>query len=111
MKVQIFDSLGFEVKLGDLVQIQERRNGNLTFYSRVQIINGQLHPFFNFVYDRVVKVSQVPEDCKYSPAKDKMPEYWMHPNQELALIKEGDFNKWLMNALLYENNDFIKITE
>ena len=84
MKLQIFDSKGVELKIGDKVKIQSKRYANLTFYATVQVINGQLFPFKTFSFDRITKVDQIPPDCRYKPCSvsDNAPEYWMHPNQK-----------------------------
>ena len=69
MKLKIFDTNGTELNIGDLVQIQEKRNDGLTFYSRVQVLNGQLYPFNKFAYDRIFKIDEIPADLEYLPDK------------------------------------------
>lgn len=110
MKLQIFDSIGIELFINDLVQIQSKRNGTLTFYAKVEIINGQLYPFNMFAYDRIVKVDKIPEDCKHAEAKNGLTEYWMNPRIELKEIEEGRRDEWRMNVLTFENNNFYKVT-
>lgn len=110
MKLQIFDALGIELFINDLVQIQSKRNNTLTFYAKVQIINGQLYPFNMFSYDRIVKVEKVPQDCKHIEEKNGLTEYWMNPKIELKEIEEGRRDAWRMNILTFENNKFYKVT-
>lgn len=110
MKLQIFDTEGAELFINDLVQIQSKRNGTLTFYAKVQIINNQLYPFNMFSYDRIVKIKEVPQDCKHVEKKDGLTEYWMHPKTELIEIEEGRRDTWRMNNLTFDNNKFYKVS-
>lgn len=113
MEIKIFDSLNNELKPGDKVMLQAERNGTLTFYTTIQIINNQIFPLNKFYFDRMIKVDSIPNDCKYAPAKteNNFPEYWMHPKIELMLIKENRLNKWKHDVLYFENNSFYKIFE
>ena len=111
MKLQIFDTNNTELKIGDLVKIQHERNNTLTFYTRVQIIKGQIFPFNNFVFDRIIKIDSIPDDCKHAPAKNNFPEYWMHPKQELILIEEKRLDKWKWDSLMFEHNSFYQVSE
>lgn len=110
MKLQIFDTEGTELFINDLVKIQSKRNGTLTFYAKVEIINGQLYPFNMFSYDRILKVAEVPQDCKYVEAKNGLTAYWMNPRIELKEIEEGRRDAWRMNVLTFENNKFYKVS-
>jgi len=110
MKLQIFDTEGTELLINDLVQIQSKRNNTLTFYAKVQIINGQLYPFNMFSYDRIIKVKEIPQDCKHVEEKNGLTEYWMNPKIELKEIEEGRRDKWRMDNLTFENNQFYKVT-
>lgn len=113
LTIEIKDSLGNILSIGDKVMLQEKRNGNLTFYTTIQVVNGQLYPINKFCFDRIVKVDSIPEDARYAPAKaeENMPEYWMHPNIELYLIEENKLNKWRLDVLLFEHNNFITVKE
>lgn len=112
MKLEIFDSIGTKLEINDLVKIQHERNGTLTFYTRVQIINGQIYPINKFSFDRIIKVDSIPTDCKYCQAniENNFPEYWMHPAQELELIEKKRLDTWRMNVLSFENNHFMKVS-
>lgn len=109
MKLTIFDSEGTPLKVGDILKLQEKRNGTLTFYSTVQIIDGQLYPFNKFCFDRAIKVDSIPEDCKKTEAKEDLPEFWMHPKTELYLIEQGKMERWRMDNLMFENNKFFRV--
>lgn len=111
MKLRVFDSTNQELQLNDLVMIQDKRNGGLTFYSRVQLINKTLFPFNKFAFDRIVKIDAIPKGCKHVEAKNGMPEYWMNPKAELYLIETNQLEKWRMNVLMFERNSFIQIEE
>ena len=111
MKLQIFDSNSHEVQINDLVKIQHERNNTLTFYTRVQIIDGQIYPFNKFTFDRIIKVNSIPDGCNHAPAKNDFPEYWMHPKTELHLIEEKMLERWKWDALLFERNLFYKVSE
>jgi hypothetical protein len=112
MKLEIFDSIGTKLEINDLVKIQHERNGTLTFYTRVQIINGQIYPINKFSFDRIIKVDSIPTDCKYCQPniENNFPEYWMHPSQELQLIKEKRLDTWRMNVLSFEYNHFMRVS-
>lgn len=112
MKLEIFDSVGVKLNVNDLVKIQHKRNGTLTFYTRVQIINGQIYPINKFSFDRIIKVDSIPDGCIHCKpnAERNFPEYWMTPNQELQLIKEEQLDKWNMYLVSFENNTFMKVT-
>jgi hypothetical protein len=111
MKLKIFDTNREELNIGDIVQVQEKRNCGLTFYTRVQIINGQLYPFNRFAYDRVFKVDEVPSDCKHCQANEKenMPEYWMRNEVEVKLVEEGRLEKWRMDSVFFDRNSFYEV--
>ena len=111
MKLKIFDTNRAELNIGDIVQVQEKRNDGLTFYTRVQIINGQLYPFNRFAYDRVFKVDEVPSDCKHCQANEKenMPEYWMRNEVEVKLVEEGRLEKWRMDSVFFDRNSFYEV--
>lgn len=113
MKIKIFDSIGNELNIGDLVQLQEERNGTLTFYTRIQVINGSLFPINKFCFDRMIKVDSIPSDCNHCEAKpeNNFPEYWMHPKTELYLIENNHLNQWKMDKLMFDENLFMKIEE
>lgn len=109
MKARIFDSKGVELKVGDLVMIQQERNGNLAFFATVQVLNGRLFPMCNFSYDRIIKVEKLPEGIK-RVERDVVrgfPNYWMHPNVELRMIESEELDKWRMDALHIERSRFI----
>lgn len=111
MEIKIFDSEGTELQPGDLLQLQDKRNGTLTFYATLQVIDGQVFPFNTFSFDRAIKVIGLPAECKHCEAKDGKPEYWMHPQVELALIEEERLDKWRMDTLMFEHNKFFKVVE
>ena len=110
MNIQIFDAVGVELQTGDTVMIQEKRNEGLTFYAKVQLLDGALWPFNKFAYDRIVKVDTLPADVKHIPAKEKTPEYWMHPRTELHMIEKNALDKWRLDVLTFENNNFYKLS-
>ena len=109
MELQIFDTNGIELNVGDLVAIQQQRNNNLTFYSRVQIIDGQLYPFNKFCYDRIVKIDQVPEGCTHAQQKGNFPEYWINKKQELIMIDEGKLEKWILDSIVFDRSSFFRV--
>lgn len=111
MKLKIFDTNGTELNIGDLVQIQEKRNDGLTFYSRVQVLNGQLYPFNKFAYDRIFKIDEIPSECKHCQANEKenTPEYWMKKEVEVKLVEEGRLEKWRMDSVIFERNTFYEV--
>lgn len=111
LKLKIFDSDGNQINIGDKLLIQSKRNDTLTFYATAQLINGQIFPFDQFVYDRIIKVDEIPTDCKYVPAKIEQgfPEYWMNPNVELHLIEKGKLDKWRLDTGVFNMNKFYKI--
>ncbi len=111
MKIRIFDTNGTELKIGDLVQIQDKRNDGLTFYSTVQIINGQIYPFNKFVYDRIIKIDEIPSECNHCKANEKenSPEYWIKKNVEVKIIEEGRLDKWRMDCVLFDRNSFYEV--
>jgi hypothetical protein len=113
MRLQIFDSNGTELKVGDKALMQQRTNEKLAFYATIQIIDGQLYPFNKFSYDRIIKVDKIPSDCSYSPAdiESGQPEYWMHPATELYLIENERLEKWRMDIVFFEHNNFFKVTQ
>lgn len=111
MTIEVYDSEGTLLKVGDKVKIQEKRNNGLTFYTTVQVINGQLFPFNKFCFDRIVKVDLIPEGCSHSPQniENSFPEYWMHPNEELHLVEADRLSSWRDHALRFEYNPFFKV--
>jgi len=111
MKIEIFDSLGNQLYIGNLVKIQHQYNGTLTFFARVEIVNGQIFPICNFMYDRIFKVDRIPENCNHVEARGNMPEYWVNRNVEIQLINDDLLDKWRMDALCVEHNSFIRVTE
>lgn len=110
MTIKIFDTAGNELKLGDFVQIQERRNDTLTFFCRVEIVNDKLWPLDAFCFDRIFKIDSVPSDAKHSEAEGSTPEYWMHPEVELKLIEEGRHQDWRNDVMYFSTNPFYKIS-
>lgn len=111
MKLQIFDSNGTELNINDLLMIQDKRNDGLTFYTRLQVINGALYPLDKFCFDRIIKINELPGDCRHIPAKGTDPEYWMTPRAEIYLIESGKLEKWKHDSLFFESNSFYKVTE
>lgn len=111
MKLQIFDSNGTELKVGDKVKLQEQRNGMLTFYTTIQVIDGQIFPLNKFCFDRMIKVDKIPTDCKYAQPdiERNFPEYWMHPKMELELIEKDRLDKWRMEICSFEHNSFFRV--
>lgn len=102
IELQIFDSAGVELKVGDLVLLQN--NSHLTFYTRVQIRDGSLYPFCSFAFDRCFKVKEIPVGNVHHP---EPPEYWVHPNVERAYIEKG--GEWAMDVAMFEHNKFYKV--
>ena len=109
MQLQIFDSNGKQLSVGDLVMLQERRNGGLTFYTSVQLIDGQLSPFNKFCFDRAFFIDKIPADCRHTPATKDMPEYWMKNDLEAHLASEGRLEKWRMDVVTFQMNEFFKV--
>lgn len=111
MKIKIFDSNGIELTIGDKVKLQKQRNGKLTFYTTIQIIDGQIFPFNRFCFDRMIKVDVIPAGCKYKGAdiETNSPEYWMHPDTELELIDKKKLDKWIMDVCSFEHNVFFEV--
>ena len=100
MKLKIFDSNKKELQLNDLVIIQDKRNDDLTFIAKVQIINGQIFPFNKFSFDRILFCENIPENYKYAEKTDLMPEYWINPKIELKLDQLEAFETFYYLLLL-----------
>jgi hypothetical protein len=111
MKIQIFDSLGNELQIGDMVMLQDYRNYNLTFYTKIQVQNGRLYPLHFFCFNRIILVESIPNNCSYVAAKDNTPEYWIDRETALKQINEQQLKQWITDYVLFQNNNFIKIIE
>jgi len=113
MILKLFDTLGQELQLNDIVKIQSERNKGLTFYTRIKIIKGQIYPLNSFTFDRIIKINEIPKDAVYHPLdiNNRTPEYWMHPHQELDDIKKDIVDTWRMKSLLFDWNPFYKVYE
>lgn len=111
MKLKIFDTNGLELNIGSFVEIQHSGNNDgLTFYTSVQVIEGQLYPFNKFRHDRILKINEIPSDCIHCLAKGNLPEYWIKRNVELKLIEEKRLEKWKIDSLSFERNSFYEVS-
>lgn len=110
--IKIKDSTGTQLNIGDTVMLQHKRNENLTFYTTIQVKDGQIYPINKFCFDRMIKVDSIPEDCKHAPATDTIAEYWINTKTELYLIDSNQLGKWLCNYIAFERlNDFFEVIE
>lgn len=108
IKIKIFDSEGTPVNIGDVLKIQHRSNVGLTFYAKAQIFNGGIFPFNFFAFDRIIKVENVPIECKHITGKEKAPEYWMHPKTELYILENEGLEKWKLDVFMFERSSFFE---
>lgn len=120
MKLTILDSTGAQVNIGDLVQLQSKSNlhhgdktKGLTFWTRVKLIDGVIYPFNRgFSFDRIIKVDEIPEgEIHHAAENGDMPEYWMNPKTEMYLIENNILDRWRMDVLMFEYNNFFKVEE
>lgn len=113
MELHLFDTIGNEIKLGDMLKIgRNLRSGDtpLSFYARCQVVNNQLYPFNKFSFDWIVKVEDVPEGCVHCSEKQDFPEYWIDKKQYNNLVK-NDLQDWFLDQIRFTDSLFFKVSE
>lgn len=106
-QIKLFDSIGQEINVGDILHVTSRSNKFLSFYVRVAIINGVLVPFNYFAYDRMEKVNTVPDGLKQT--FDHGTDVWVNLWPEnIPQDNKERFEKWYYESLIFQSNPLIK---
>lgn len=117
MEVEIFDSRGVKLQVGDMLCMQDKWHGQegLTFFAKLEIDkDGSLFPFNKFAFERITKVDIIPSDAKHCVGNKDTREYWISPLFELFLVNENELEKWKTNRLgmrLLHENGFLKFVK
>jgi len=70
-KLELYDSKGKKLELGDMVQINTEPSCNVTFFSEVKYLEKRqiIVPFHNFSFHTIEKIDKLPDKVKLSDNK------------------------------------------
>ena len=108
INLEIFDSMGNNVKVNNLVKVKCNSLKKITFFAKVTIKEGILFPFDHFSFDYIEVIKNLPEDAIFIKSKNKDDfDYWYLKNEEDE--NEEDEKVYYLDYSTFRMNKFYKL--